>query len=118
MRNRDEIIKDIPRVVNNALFKFWEEVIKSIPESEANVGDMDRTWLTVFYEYISEEQCSEIITHWVDANVPMQSRNYNVNRPLDGNTADFEMKMTKLIESYGAEMQTETFDANGKELVL
>ena len=108
MRNRDEIIKDIPRVVNDALCKFWGEVVTSIPEATTGI---DLSWANVF-----KSQCNEVVTHWVENNVPLQSRNYNVNRPLDGNTADFEMKMTKLIESYGAEMQTETFDANGKEL--
>ena len=109
MRTSDEIMRDIPRVVNNALCKFWEKVAQSIPE--ATTGSIDPTWANVF-----ESQCSEIVTHWVENNVPLNSRNYNVNRPLDEKSREFEMEMTKLIESFGAEMQTETFDANGKEL--
>ena len=38
------------------------------------------------------------------------SRNYNVNRVLDGETDSFENELNSLLMKYGAEMETETFD--------
>ena len=37
------------------------------------------------------------------------SRNYNLNRPLDAKTQEFEEKLQALLDEYEAEMQTESF---------
>ncbi len=109
MRTKEQILKDTSNIVENATGVFWNVVANLVPE--AKTGGIDPTWENEF-----TSQCKDVVKHWIESNIIEGSRNYNVNRPLDGGTEEFEKELENLLKCYDCEMQTETFDAEGKEL--
>jgi len=59
------------------------------------------------YSYLTEQEYDLTLEKVGGAIAP--SRNYNLNRPINNHTFDFERKLQKLCTKYGVNCDTETF---------
>ena len=99
---------DWQRSEGRELFRMCEYTCGNITGTYARIGEK------YYYANRHTTKSHDDLYLEIEEDTKWAFRNYNLGREVDAKTADFERELEALVNKYDAEMETESFDKEGK----